>query len=411
MKKPAIAVDQIPRIFVLKNPIQPYAWGSFTAIPGLLGTPSPAPQPQAELWMGAHPKASSQIQIGGRWFSLIDAIDQHPERFLGAKVAERFENRLPYLFKILAASKALSIQAHPDRETAVRGFERENDQGIALDDPRRNYKDRNHKPECICALTPFWALCGFRASEAIAERLMLLCPREMTDVVGKLKASPGERPLESFWGTLLRLEQERIKRIVAETAAKARLHCESDPVCRWIMRLYELYPDDIGVLSPAILNLVRLNPGQALYLPDGELHAYLEGTAIEVMANSDNVIRGGLTAKHVDVHELLRVLKFRERHLEVIQPVPLSDAEAVYVTPADEFRLSRIQVNEALFYESPSKRSLEILFCLGGRPVIRNDGGDQDLRIEKGQAVLVPAAVNAYRISGRAELYKTSVPV
>ena len=411
MNTPDISIDQLRRIHVLQNPIQTYAWGSLTAIPQLLGTSSPAPQPQAELWMGAHTKAPSRFQINDCWITLIDAIAQHSELFLGTWVANRFQNHLPYLFKVLAATKALSIQAHPDRAAAVKGYERENAQGIPLNDAQRNFKDPNHKPECLCALTSFWALCGFRSADVISKRLARLCPNSLANVIGKLTLRPGEKGLKHFFLAMLGLDPEDQKIAVTEAVTQARLRAHFDPVCRWIIRLHEQYPDDIGVLSPAILNLVCLKPGEALYLPEGELHAYLEGTAMEVMANSDNVIRGGLTPKHVDVQELQQVLNFEERPLKIIQPVERSVAEVVYVTPAEEFELSRIRVSEELHYENPSVRSPEILLCVEGRSIIQDTGGGQDLALDKGRAVIVPAAVNAYRISGKAKLYKVSVPL
>ena len=411
MNKPETSIDQLRSIHVLQNPIQPYAWGSLTAIPELLGSPSPASQPQAELWMGAHPKAPSRIRIVDRWVPLSDAIDQHPELFLGPEVAGRFKNHLPYLFKVLAATKALSIQAHPDKTTAARGYAGENTQGIPLNDGRRNYKDSNHKPECICALTPFWALCGFRSADTIAERLQRLCPNGLSDILEKLTSRSGEPCHKRFFLALLGLDPEDIKSVLNEAVTQARLLNHADPVCHWIIRLHEQFPRDIGVLAPAILNLVCLKPGEALYLPDGELHAYLEGTAMEVMANSDNVVRCGLTPKHVDVKELQRFVNFRERALEVIQPVARSASESVYITPAVEFELSRVRVNETLLYESPSTRSLEILFCVEGRSTIRSVGDDQYVALNRGRAVVVPAAVDAYCISGKAELYKTTVPL
>jgi mannose-6-phosphate isomerase len=233
----------------------------------------------------------------------------------------------------------------------------------------------------------------------------------LADVIRDLTSKKSDSRIKSLFLTLLSLKPADIETILVEAVANAKLQGDADPVCHWIIRLHDQYPQDIGVLAPAILNLVCLSPGEALYLPNGELHAYLEGTAIEVMANSDNVVRGGLTSKHADVLELQRVVNFRECALEVIKPVARSAVESVYVTPAKEFELSRIRINGAVSYESPSVRNVEILICIEGDSVIRNADGRPDIGFTKGQAAIVPAAVTAYGISGKAEFYKATVPL
>ncbi|MEW5909972.1 MAG: mannose-6-phosphate isomerase, class I, partial [Thermodesulfobacteriota bacterium] len=194
------------RIQVLKNPILNYTWGSHTAISGLLGNPIPSIEPEAELWMGAHPKASSMININGSWISLNEAISRNPEAILGTKVSIHFHHNLPFLFKVLAAEKPLSIQAHPDKIQAVKGFERENREKIPLDSPIRNYRDPNHKPELLCALSPFWALCGFRKIDETISLIEKAGIRDLNEEVGQLSRRPDSHGMNGFISHLMALD-------------------------------------------------------------------------------------------------------------------------------------------------------------------------------------------------------------
>ncbi len=288
-------------IKLLKNTIQKYAWGSPTAIPELLGEQNPSHEPRAELWMGAHPKAPSFVNFDGQWLSLTELIAKYPQEILGNDVALAFNNKLPYLFKVLAAAKPLSIQAHPSLNQAKEGFERENDRGIALDAPNRNYKDDNHKPECICALSPFWAMYGFRNIPDILALMGKNCPVGLAGELDLLKKQPDSRGLKRFFTDLMTMDSQRQKRVVDEAVQNANQYSDEDFAFHWMTRLADEYPTDIGILAPLLLNLIELKPGEALFLPAGEFHAYLEGVGMELMANSDNVLRGGLTAKHIDV--------------------------------------------------------------------------------------------------------------
>ncbi|MCP3954606.1 MAG: mannose-6-phosphate isomerase, class I, partial [Desulfobacterales bacterium] len=276
-------------INLLKNSVQEYAWGSKTAIAELLGQPDPSPVPQAELWMGAHPKAPSLVMTPDGDIPLNDFIADDPETVLGAATARRFENRLPYLFKILAAARPLSIQAHPDLEQARQGFERENRIGIDIKAPERNYRDASHKPECICALTDYWAMNGFRECRDIARRLQTLCPVTLKAIIDRTLLTDGSGDLRRFFEAVMTLETGTCRRVISEAMETLQTPPENDDVAIWINILQSVYPYDIGVLAPAILNLVCLKPGQAMYLPAGQLHAYLKGVGIELMANSDNV--------------------------------------------------------------------------------------------------------------------------
>jgi len=393
----------------MQNTIQPYAWGSRTAIAELCGEPSPAAEPQAELWIGAHPKAPSRVRFHGRWVPLTELIAADPEGILGGAAA-RFHGELPYLLKVLAADRPLSIQAHPSRAQAREGFARENRLKIPLDAPQRNYRDANHKPECICALTSFWALSGFRAIPEILARLSQVLPPQAAGALQELARGDAGDGLKRFFVWLMTLPAARRRPLVATAAGQAAALADRDPAFDWVRRLQGEYPGDAGVLAPLMLNLVQLAPGEALFLPAGELHAYLEGVGIELMANSDNVLRGGLTPKHVDLPELLRVLTFAERKIEVLRPVPAGPCEGRYASRAEEFQLAVLSVDDKHTYSAPARRSVEILLCVEGEGRLGDPAGVGEVALRRGQSALIPAAAGAYRLSGAGRLYKAGLP-
>ena len=398
-------------ICLLKNSIQEYAWGSHTAIPELLGNDSPANTPQAELWMGAHPKAPSQVKCNGKWRSLLELIDKNSRDILGEKVAQKFKNRLPYLFKVLAAAKPLSIQAHPSLGQAGEGFGRENRLGIPLDAPNRNYKDDNHKPECICALTFFWALNGFRKIPDMISLMDKICPKGLTKDFDLFRQQPNSRGLKEFFKAMMVMDRKTQKQIIDDAVKNADQLKDKNNAYQWMIDLHEEYPSDIGVFSPIILNLICLEPGQAMFLPAGTLHAYLDGVGIELMANSDNVLRGGLTPKHVDVKELLNVLNFEERDINLLKMEKINPCEHRYESHAEEFALSVITVKTDQNYYSPDKKCVEILLCTDGDAVVVDLAGNNRVEIKKGVSILIPAAVKKYSIIGDAVLYKAAVPI
>ena len=399
------------KICLMKNTIQEYAWGSHTAIADLMGNKSPSAKPQAELWMGAHPKAPSLVKYDDKWLSLLDLIKQSPKDILGKDIAAKFDNKLPYLFKVLAASKPLSIQAHPSLKQAKEGFERENRLGIALDSPSRNYKDENHKPECICALTPFLALYGFRKISEIISLMEKICQKVLDKELNHLKRQPNSEGLKSFFHSLITMNDRRKKQIIEYAITNAQKLSEDNPCFKWIFNLYKEYPDDMGIFAPILLNLISLKPGQALFLPSGELHAYLDGLGIELMANSDNVLRGGLTKKHIDVPELIRVLNFEEKEVDVLMPQKNKDCEGVYYSIAEEFILSVISNEKNISYTSPEKRSVEIILCADGKASVTDISINENITLTRGTSVIIPSSVKKYKIEGKATLYKASVPV
>jgi mannose-6-phosphate isomerase len=398
------------RLFKLQNTVQPYAWGSRYAIAELLGQPAPSDHPQAELWMGAHAKAPSKVWYQGRWQSLAEMIHQDPIAFLGRAVVDRFGPQLPFLLKVLAVDKPLSVQAHPSREMAAKGFARENAEGIALSAPHRNYKDDQHKPECVCALTPFQALCGFRPIDEIIALIEPIWPADRRADVDFLKNGQGTSRLRDFFIHLMGMDANQRNALLPRLVSSCRVMMEKQIAYQWLAALNEAYPSDIGILSPLLLHCIELQPGQALFLPAGRLHAYLNGMAIEIMANSDNVLRGGLTPKHIDVPELLRVLEFETRPLQMLEPLSAGPQELVYQSPVDEFSLSFIHSRPLQPHKAESRTAApEILLCIEGEAHFSFSTSSKGIDIKKGESIFVPAVVDGYKIEGEAYLYKAAV--
>lgn len=392
---------------LLDNPIRDYAWGSRTAIPELLGVP-PTGAPQAELWMGAHPGNPSKV-CDGRPQTLLARIEAAPDAELGRAVTAQFGPRLPFLLKVIAATAPLSLQAHPNAAQASEGFAQENARDVPLSAPERNYRDASHKPELLCALTPFDALCGFRPA---ADSLRLLdgllrvataagegtpagaAVAGLRPYADALRARPDQHGLREVVTGLLTLPGHKRTRLVEAVAVACELAAagggEFTAELRTAVELAAAYPADVGVVIALLLNLLRLQPGQAIFLPAGRLHSYLRGTGVEIMANSDNVLRGGLTPKHVDVAELLRVIDLTDSVPPTVGPRRLGPAEEVYDTPAPEFRLSRLRVTAGgpvpLEPVGP-----QILLVVDGELTVT--GAGDPVRLRRGRSAWVPAGV------------------
>lgn len=380
----------------LENTIRPYAWGSTTAIPELLGV-EPTGEPQAEMWMGAHPGAPSRTARG----TLVDVIEADPKGELGSEAVAKFGPRLPFLLKILAAGAPLSLQVHPDLEQAKEGFADEERRGVPIDAPHRNYKDANHKPELICALTEFDGLCGFRDPVAAADLLDGLGVDALKPYVDLLHAHPEDAALREVLTAVLTADPEEMSRTVAATmAACTRLGGAYEPYAG----LAHHYPGDPGVIAAMLLNHVRLQPGEALFLGAGIPHAYLSGLGVEIMANSDNVLRCGLTPKHVDVPELLRVVRFEAGDPGVLRPEASPDGEEVYETPIDEFRLSRYVLPAGGAAHDLTLPTPQILLSTAGSVQV----GEYELA--PGESVFVPAGEKA-EASGAGTVFRATVIV
>jgi mannose-6-phosphate isomerase len=405
------------KIFKLDNQIKPYGWGSPRWIPELLGIGNPKNEPRAELWMGVHPEGPSRVSLPGEDLLLSALISRDPVYYLGERVNREF-GTLPFLYKLLAAEKPLSIQAHPSREQAAEGWKRENREGLAPDAPARNYKDPNHKPEILCALSPFEAMCGFRAPGEIQGRLQALgelCPpggalKGALDTAGAALDRPGG--LKDFIRLLLGFPREvtgELSALILRRTVLEKARPEFAEEWGFSARFAELYPGDPAIIAPLYLNIIRLKPGDAIYLPAGVLHSYVRGFGVELMANSDNVLRGGLTPKHVDVEELLRILNFSPFCPEIIKSPNPQAACFTYPVPCGEFSLSfhTGRGPEADFFrEGPF-----ILIVTQGTLILSEKGAGEEQVLEKGESAFIPAktAEEGISLRGTYSLYAAGV--
>ncbi|HIT75098.1 MAG TPA: mannose-6-phosphate isomerase, class I [Candidatus Avipropionibacterium avicola] len=364
----------------LTGPVQHYAWGSTTAIPDLVGA-VPDGQPWAELWLGAHPSAPARIGDTG-----LDALVAADPGIVGTASVDRFGPRLPYLMKLLAAARPLSLQAHPSRARAESGFAAEEAAGVPRDDAERNYRDDWPKPEVLCALGDFEALYGFADPSMVADHLARLGISELDALVEPLRRPGGAEGIRTVFLRLCRLdgpERDLVERVAAAAADGVGEPTPYGLFCRTAVELAEAYPRDPGVLAALLMNRMSLRAGEAIYLPAGNLHAYLRGLGVEIMANSDNVLRGGLTAKHVDVDELTEVLDFSPVRPRVVVPQEEEPGVFVHPTPAPEFRLWRLEVSHPIAV--PATPYGRILVVTSG--AVRAG----DLVLEQGQSAWAPA--------------------
>ena len=384
---------------LLRGAVRTYAWGSRTAIADFTGRPSPTAHPEAELWFGAHPGDPAWLETDDGERSLLDAVREDPEGQLGAAVCGRFGDTLPFLLKVLAADEPLSLQAHPSAEQAVQGFDHEEMQGIAVSAPTRNYRDRSHKPEILVALGQFEALVGFRPAARSVELMRAIAVTDLDPFINLLSDQSDADGLRALFTTWITAPQPDLDVLVPAVIEGAIHYVRSGKKefaaeARTVLELGERYPGDAGVLASLLLNRISLTAGEAIYLPAGNLHAYLNGVGVEVMANSDNVLRGGLTPKHVDVPELLRVLDFTPATKDVIHPQITRDGmELVYNTPAPEFAVSVLSIDgEQLGHEidAPSRHDgPQILLCTEGSTVVHAKAGT--VTLERGSAAWVAA--------------------
>lgn len=403
----------------ITNTPRDYAWGSETAIPDLLGSPRTG-DPQAELWLGTHPSNPSRVV--------------HPDAVGGAAdLAELLRREgqppLPFLLKVLAAERPLSLQAHPTPERAREGFERENAAGVPIDAPHRNYRDASHKPEIIVALSPtFDALCGFRPVEEVRDIVNLFVTIDSArsapswDVLGRLVhyledsqaiGRPDAEVLQRAFEWLVAggPEVEELVSLVvllAEMAlhpAHAHMTEPYTKAVETVVRLGEEYPGDPGIVVSLLLNRVTLTAGQSLFLPAGNIHAYLSGLGIEVMASSDNVLRGGLTPKHVDVAELLEVLEFGVLPVPYLEPGHPAPGLSVFAPPVPDFELVRADLDGEA---GPSSAEYEpaggaIVLCTSGAASIA--GAHGSITLVRGQAAYVSADEGSLTLAGTATLF------
>lgn len=388
----------------LTNQVRPYAWGARTAIPRLLGT-EPDGTPQAELWLGAHHGAPSTVHCDDGPRSLPGLIAEDPHRVLGRRTAERFDGRLPFLLKVLAAEAPLSLQVHPDAARARAGFEAEERAGIPLDAPHRNYRDPHHKPELLLALEPFEALCGFREPAAARADLDGLTCELAATLRQDLAAPDPGTALRRALTRLLTLADPARERLIGDFVREWSSSGARGPHGAVVADLAARYPADPGAVAALLLNRVTLWPGQALFLPAGNMHAYLQGTAIEVMASSDNVLRAGLTGKHVDAVELLDVVDFS------VLPIPYTrpgrrDGRRDFRPAVPEFALHEIgpgRITSHLPGEGPT-----VLLALHGRVELVAEVG-RGLTLQRGESVFVQADSGPVKVEGHGHVVAATV--
>lgn len=356
-----------PSFYRLRNGIKNYAWGSRTALNTLFGVPNPDEQPQAEMWMGAHPAGCSEIETGSDSVSLLEAIAQSPGTVLGARTVEKF-GQLPFLLKILSAETALSIQVHPDKRLAEEGYAQQGNRA------GEDYNDANHKPELVYAITPFMAMNGFRPFQEIVNHFLRLNAPELMPALAEFRGNLTGEGFKHFFVSLMQLTQHEKEIVLTQLQAcldsGGFTHLQS-----FMTRLMRDYPGDIGILAPLFLHCITLAPGEAMFLRAGTLHAYVHGTAVEVMACSDNVLRAGLTPKKINLPELVKCTVFRETQEQELRLLPDdTGTEQHYSVPVEDFCFSVIG-------NCQQKRvdvdSAQILLVLSGITTLRDTNGDE----------------------------------
>lgn len=414
----------------LDGSVQHYAWGSPDALPAFLGRETDG-RDWAEIWFGAHPMGPARLnglgetaspgggqataEVGG--IGLDAAIAADGRRMLGEMVSRASAGRLPYLLKVIAPARPLSLQVHPSREHARESFAAENAAGLALDSPRRNYRDDNHKPEMVVALERFEALCGFRTPRRAAAILAGL-GTELTDRLHALLVEhPTAHGMRAAFRTLIAPSMRPGPELVAAVAAACRARYEagtspSPRIDRTVAMLQEHFPGDAGVVAALLLNPVTLHPGEAMHVPAGAIHSYLSGLAVEVMAASDNVLRAGLTAKKVDADEMLQCVSVVAAPPLRVAPERLTDRTVAYYAPVDDFELSLTTLDDGPGSFQPRHvvpgSGPRILLGIDGEALVESDNGRR--RIGRGRALFVPASAGTVRMGGSGRIVQASVP-
>lgn len=362
--------------------LQDYDWGSKSFIQELLGITNA--DILAEAWYGAHPKAPSLIQDT----NLLSMIEQDPHYWLGPNTA-----KMPFLLKILAANKALSIQVHPNKTQAEQGFAEENQKGIALSDPRRCFRDDNHKPELMMALTDFYALCGFREYAQIIDIFVSLKLTPLFSTFASFSKNPN---LQSFSELYLQILQYPEPKELNTALLKLSINGKYAHLISWIKKLNEVYPGDPAIISPLLMNLIKLRPYEAIYLDAGIIHAYLEGSGIEIMASGDNVLRAGLTSKHIDISKLCEIMTF----VPFMPEIQAAPSEGKYLhgcqSAAKDFKLYHLSANSE--DNALNIQGIKIVLCLSGE--IKFSSDESSLKLSRGESAVISASRKELFISG-----------
>jgi len=396
-------------MFRLDPATQHYDWGSTSAIPALLGTRQDG-RPVAEAWFGAHHSAPATVH--GSTATLREMIAADAAGTLGHDVVSRFGAQLPYLLKVIAPDAPLSLQVHPGAERARQGFAAEEAAGVPVDAAHRSYRDDNHKPELVYALTRFDAMVGFRAPRRAAELLAGLDAPLAAELHERLMARPGSEGVRAAFEWLLsprtRPDESDLRKLVEACARRLAEGSPSPRTDQTVLQLAEAYPGDPGAVTSVLLNPVTLQPGEAVFVPTGTVHAYLRGVAVEIMANSDNVLRAGLSAKYIDVEELLRNVDCVAAPPIRIAPERVFTSTEIFYAPVDDFELSVTRASAAAQARVPG-RGPRVVLCLEGEVVLRCTGGD-GLRLVSGQAAFVQASDGMLTAQGDGLLVQADVP-
>ncbi|MEP6464975.1 MAG: mannose-6-phosphate isomerase, class I [Parafilimonas sp.] len=397
------------KIFKLKGKVQHYAWGGTEYIPHWLGINNNDKKPFAEYWMGAHASASSTIKINNEDKSLFELIKNNPGEFIGEKTQKHF-GELPYLFKILDVKDMLSIQVHPSKESAAKGFDEEETNGILINASNRNYKDKNHKPEVMVALSEFWLLHGFLSEDKLLKVI------KATPEFKSLEKIVLEKGYKGLYKHVMKMPQSEVDSLLISLVEREIKRKKNNEVSKlepgwWTAKLFEnethIKNIDRGIFSVYFFNIVKANPGEAVFQGAGLPHAYLEGQNVELMGNSDNVLRGGLTPKHVDVDELMKHIKFEGIEPNVMKGIDLTSGEKNYACPVEDFGISKIELQNGDTYESETT-SLEIIVIIEGE---LNAFGTNTVTAKKGEAIaILPGEKYSISTSNKLYAYKAFVP-
>lgn len=407
------------KVFPIKGVIQNYAWGGKEFIPKLMGLQSADNQPFAEVWLGAHQRGSAILEMDGNDISLKDFLEKKPN-MLGEKVIKQFGKTLPYLFKVLDVSQMLSIQCHPTKKAAEIGYYNEEKAGIPITAFNRNYKDDNHKPEVMVALTEFWLLHGFKSLEAI-EAVLKSVPefKMLLEYYQRILQKEVDNKLFHFYKNLMEMSQKIVDEILEPLAERLSLDFAVKKIAKsspdyWAAlafqdNILEGGHFDRGIFSIYIFNLICLQRGEGIFQDAGIPHAYLEGVNMELMANSDNVFRGGLTVKHIDVKELLEHVVFEPVIPNILRGTEVGQGVKVYKTPAPDFELTRILLKDFQAYNSTETNSPEILIVMQGEVIVQS--GNEEFRLRRGGAFFAPSGSEYTLVSdGTSEIFRAAVP-
>ncbi len=384
--------------YMLKPTFQTYAWGDRHYLQQLCNLEEKLGQPMAEMWLGAHPQSPSLLISDDGAIALNRFLDTDPQFYLGS-AATLYHQQLPFLLKVLAAEQPLSIQVHPDKFTAENGFLAENMQGIEMGNSFRTFKDDNHKPELLCALTDFTAMCGFRPFKQIVSLFSAFSLQLIWPLFAVFADKPDPDTLQELFRQILDSDLTDLQQFLA---CLNRADCSDDADLEFVkticLQLNRHHSFDSGIVSPLLLNTFTLKPGQAIFLEAGMIHAYIKGAGVEIMANSDNVIRGGLTPKHIDKAKLFAITSFQPHFPQIIQPEPAVNELVLYSTPAEEFALAHLTLKGDYLYQPQNRPA--ILLCLAGQGI-----ANEELEFSQGTAIFVPACESQLILRGSASLY------